>query len=171
MNNNTGSAFHLNNTARRDLCQSTSNVRFQELIFLTDSNQISPINFKFFCNSYNYTHTTMHTINRVHMDEKKINLKVQQNINHIIFSLYCASIGDCFYSKKVLGEYLISLKRFLRLWKSKQIFLIQLPLTILVSSAENCASWIKSPPHNLTVRIVKNIPPLLTHPVARQTVS
>ena len=48
MNNNTGSAFHLNNTARRDLCQSTSNVRFQELIFLTDSNQISPINFNFF---------------------------------------------------------------------------------------------------------------------------
>ena len=116
MNNNTGSAFHLNNTARRDLCQSTSNVRFQELIFLTDSNQISPINFKFFCNSYNYTHTTMHTINRVHMDEQKINLKVQQNINHMIFSLYCASIGDCFYSKKVLGEYLISLKRFLPLF-------------------------------------------------------
>ena len=80
--NNTGSAFHLNNTARRDLCQSTSNVRFQELIFLTDSNQISPINFKFFCSSYNYTHTTMHTINRGHMNEQKINLKVQQNINH-----------------------------------------------------------------------------------------
>ena len=36
-------------------------------------------------------------------------------INHMIFSLYCASIGDCFYSKKVLGEYLISLKRFLPL--------------------------------------------------------
>ena len=51
----------------RDLCQLTSNIRFQELIFLTDSNQISP------------------------------------------------SIGDCFYSKKVLGEYLVSLKRFLPL--------------------------------------------------------
>ena len=53
--------------------------------------------------------------NRGHMNEQKINLKVQQNINHMIFSLYCASIGDCFYSKKVLGEYLISLKRFLPL--------------------------------------------------------
>ena len=40
----------------------------------------------------------MHTINRGHMNEQKINLKVQQN-----------------YSKKVLGEYLISLKRFLPL--------------------------------------------------------